>query len=305
MTRVWASSQQKGSTLLLLLSIADYANERGVAYPSIATLAQKVRMTERNVQKLLGKLAESGELIIKPNAGPAGCNLYRIVLNTTSNTAPAPSPADCKGGEKFSPPQGENFSGGGEKSGQGGERQFTGGVNASSPDPSLEPPIDPSVDDDTRATPTAASSSSSQPPAPALVLAEEMPAPTNQPPVRLPAAAVAQAIGRRDPAWLAAKAAYENNIGLLTPLLSQRLEEALATYPPEWVPAAIARAVTAEKRRWDYVEGILRNWSTEGCGGQRSRPSAPQRSSKRAGHAQPPAQPAEAAPDSYADLILQ
>jgi hypothetical protein len=29
MTRVWANSKQKGSALLLMVSIADYANERG------------------------------------------------------------------------------------------------------------------------------------------------------------------------------------------------------------------------------------------------------------------------------------
>jgi len=300
MTRVWASSQQKGSTLLLLLSIADYANERGIAYPSIETLAQKVRMTTRNVQKLLRKLEESGELIIKPNAGPAGCNLYRIVF---------PTPANRKGGENFSPPGGEqshaggeNFSPGGEKSGQGGELAFTRGVNASSPDPSLEPPIDPSVNDNndnTRAAPL--SSSSSQPATPIAVQAENQPQPAAR--VRLPAAAVAQAAGDRDPAWLAAKAAYENNIGCLTPILATRIKEALRTYPPEWVPLAIERAVMAEKRRWDYVEGILRNWLAEGFTGPGSR-----QSSKRSGPRRDQRQPQLAeqpVTDSYADLILQ
>lgn len=149
------------------------------------------------------------------------------------------------------------------------------------------------------------SSSSSRPPAPAAALpAQDQPEPPPPAPIRLPAAAVAQALGNRDPAWLAAKVAYENNIGLLTPILAQRMEEALRTYPPEWVPAAIGRAVLAEKRRWDYVEGILRNWSAEGFGGQGSGRSKPRSSTRRA-QPQPAAQVAEAQPDSYADLILQ
>lgn len=294
MTRVWANSKQKGSALLLLLSIADYANERGLAFPSIESLARKVRMSPRNVQLLLRKLEDAGELTVKPAGGPGGCNLYRIILDSQ-----AP-----QGGEKIAPQGGEKFSPGGEKSRTGGEEGFTGGVKPSSPNPSLEPPIDPSVDDDTRATPPT-SSSSSQQPIPAANLAEETPAATTTPQpgrVRLPAAAVTAAAGNRDPAWLAAKSAYENNIGLLTPLLAQRIQEALRIYPPEWVPAAIERAVVAEKRRWDYVEGILRNWLAEGfTAGQGSRSS--RRTNTR--RAQPPAQPAEAAPDSYADLILQ
>ena len=51
---------------------------------------------------------------------------------------------------------------------------------------------------------------------------------------------------------------------MLTPVTSDLIKTALQTYPPEWIPLAIERAVAAEKRQWNYVAGILRNWSNEG-----------------------------------------
>lgn len=78
MSWVWQHSQLGGPTLLLLLAIADFANDAGIAFPAVATLAAKIRMSERNTQYLLKKLEESGELIIEKNAGPKGCNLFRV-----------------------------------------------------------------------------------------------------------------------------------------------------------------------------------------------------------------------------------
>jgi uncharacterized phage protein (TIGR02220 family) len=78
MSAVWEESSLGGTELLLLLAIADYANQDGTAFPSVPTLANKIRMSERNTHYLLKKIAESGELDIQRNAGPKGCNLYRV-----------------------------------------------------------------------------------------------------------------------------------------------------------------------------------------------------------------------------------
>jgi hypothetical protein len=82
MAQVWAQSQHKGSELLLLLAIADNANDQGVAYPSVRTLARKTRLHPHHVKKVLRVLEASGELITKVGAGPRGCNEYRIELST-------------------------------------------------------------------------------------------------------------------------------------------------------------------------------------------------------------------------------
>jgi hypothetical protein len=78
MTHVWEHSKHKGSELLTLLAVADDANDNGSAHPSIKRLAQKTRLTERNVQLVIHKLQRSGELVIDQGIGPHGCNLYTI-----------------------------------------------------------------------------------------------------------------------------------------------------------------------------------------------------------------------------------
>ncbi|HYP42351.1 MAG TPA: DnaD domain protein [Chloroflexia bacterium] len=59
-------------------------------------------------------------------------------------------------------------------------------------------------------------------------------------------------------------ALYEQNIGLLTPILAERLQDAEGHYPMEWIEAAFEEAVTNNKRNWRYIERILERWSSEG-----------------------------------------
>jgi DnaD/phage-associated family protein len=57
---------------------------------------------------------------------------------------------------------------------------------------------------------------------------------------------------------------YEQNIGALTPLLAERLQEAEHSFPPDWIEQAIGIAVANNVRKWRYVEAILENWKTKG-----------------------------------------
>ncbi|MCS7207141.1 MAG: DnaD domain protein [Dehalococcoidia bacterium] len=59
---------------------------------------------------------------------------------------------------------------------------------------------------------------------------------------------------------------YEENIGVLTPLVADMLKDAEATYPPQWIAEAIQEAVRHNRRSWGYVEAILRRWAREGKG---------------------------------------
>ena len=77
---LWSSSKQAGTALLLLLAIADFADDEGRAYPSVSTLAQKIRSSTRNTQLLLKKLKDSGELTIVYGSGPRGCNRYQVLM---------------------------------------------------------------------------------------------------------------------------------------------------------------------------------------------------------------------------------
>lgn len=57
---------------------------------------------------------------------------------------------------------------------------------------------------------------------------------------------------------------YEQNIGLLTPMIASQLEDAADRYPADWVEAAFSEAVQRNKRNWKYISAILRRWETEG-----------------------------------------
>lgn len=60
---------------------------------------------------------------------------------------------------------------------------------------------------------------------------------------------------------------YEDNIGLLTPLLSEELREAEARYPAEWVEEAFRLAVERNRRKWSYIAAVLERWAAEGYPG--------------------------------------
>ncbi len=57
---------------------------------------------------------------------------------------------------------------------------------------------------------------------------------------------------------------YEENIGLLTPMIAEELRDAEKTYPELWIKDAVKEAVNAGKRNWRYISAILERWATEG-----------------------------------------
>lgn len=59
-------------------------------------------------------------------------------------------------------------------------------------------------------------------------------------------------------------ALYEQNVGLLQPLLVQELEEAARDYPPEWIEEAFQIAIERNVRHWRYIRAILEHWAAEG-----------------------------------------
>jgi DnaD/phage-associated family protein len=59
---------------------------------------------------------------------------------------------------------------------------------------------------------------------------------------------------------------YEQNIGMLTPMIADELRDAEKLYPPDWIRDAIKEAVLHNKRSIKYISKILENWSVEGRG---------------------------------------
>jgi hypothetical protein len=50
---------------------------------------------------------------------------------------------------------------------------------------------------------------------------------------------------------------YEQNVGLLTPMLADELRDAETTYPTAWIEEAFRQAVRQNARSWAYVRKIL------------------------------------------------
>ncbi len=73
-------------------------------------------------------------------------------------------------------------------------------------------------------------------------------------------------------------ALYESNIGPLTPMIADALQDAEKTYPPDWIKDAIALAVENNKRNWRYCETILKRWQAGGKDDGRGKPQAVTRS---------------------------
>ncbi|GAP08434.1 MAG TPA: DnaD domain protein [Anaerolinea thermolimosa] len=70
---------------------------------------------------------------------------------------------------------------------------------------------------------------------------------------------------------------YEQNIGPLTPLIGEVLQEAEQTYPQAWIEEAFKIAVEKNVRRWKYIEAILKSWQEEGRDETNRRDSAKDR----------------------------
>ena len=102
MSQVWESGPEDRGELLVMLALADFADDRGRCWPSIATIAKRARMTTRSAQRILRKLQEVGAVTISTGTGRAGCNEYvltpdaRVTPDTVSPLTPVSPPPDAR-----------------------------------------------------------------------------------------------------------------------------------------------------------------------------------------------------------------
>ena len=89
---------------LIMIGIADFANDSGEAWPSIDTLAQRAECSRRTVQETIRLLEKDGDLQIRPNAGQNGCHRYRIIFRKKEALYTPRKPAS-PGGADSAPPR--------------------------------------------------------------------------------------------------------------------------------------------------------------------------------------------------------
>lgn len=81
MAQVWDEAKSSGSELLVLLALADHANDNGVCWPSIPRLAKRARLSERQTQRVIQKLHAQGYIeIISKGDGRSHPTVYRLCI---------------------------------------------------------------------------------------------------------------------------------------------------------------------------------------------------------------------------------
>jgi len=87
MTDVWRIQGLSGTEKLVLLALADNANDAGECFPSMSMLAQKTCVCERAVRNAIRDLEAAGYVSSASRAGTS--TLYRIHTTPAPNAAPA------------------------------------------------------------------------------------------------------------------------------------------------------------------------------------------------------------------------
>lgn len=129
---VWQNGPDKSADMLMLLAIADNADDDGTAWPSIDTLARKCRVDRRTAQRTVRRLEADGWLSTVTGGGTRGGrevgipNRYRIDVHRLSTAAQTP-PSPNSGVDDTQ------------------QRRFGAPTAAPTPqEPSVEPPVEPS-----------------------------------------------------------------------------------------------------------------------------------------------------------------
>lgn len=141
MTKVWDGAPYGGGTLIVLLALADWANDAGERiFPHIETLAEKARLSVKQTRTVLKTLVEDGFLFEgeQTRTGGRGKRLdYRINLERFTKL-PSLEEAEIRASEEgsFGSETGKSSTGEGEIS--------SSHIDEPSTDPSSDPSSNPS-----------------------------------------------------------------------------------------------------------------------------------------------------------------
>lgn len=78
MNLVWESAPYSENSLITLLALADWSNDKGESWPSVETLSKKSRQSERNCRYVLRKIENDGYIKIKPRRNDSSLYVINI-----------------------------------------------------------------------------------------------------------------------------------------------------------------------------------------------------------------------------------
>jgi hypothetical protein len=88
---VWEHSRQSGSSLVVLLAVADHCDPRGEWTVDQTTLQRCTRLTDRRVRQILAELVAAGELAVVSQRGRGKLSTHRLLVGQ-ENRQPAAAP---------------------------------------------------------------------------------------------------------------------------------------------------------------------------------------------------------------------
>jgi hypothetical protein len=89
MTAAWEVDLPQADKLLLI-ALADNANDEGRCWPSVATLGRKCGMEDRSVRRVIKRLVSAGHVSVVPQ--PMRSNDYHVHPRTPGAAPPPPPP---------------------------------------------------------------------------------------------------------------------------------------------------------------------------------------------------------------------
>ena len=98
MNWVW-SLRLRPSVKFVLLALADAADDSGLCWPSIPTIAKKTCLDDRSVQRILNNVKDGGFLEIERRYGNHGTqtsNRYRLTMKIDGDKTPPLATAHCR-----------------------------------------------------------------------------------------------------------------------------------------------------------------------------------------------------------------
>ncbi len=127
-TEVWKHADLSGTKLLLLLALADYADDEHRCFPKVKTLAARIRTDERGTRKHLKELRNLGYISVLDQSNGRRSNVYQV----------NPKPCQNNQGEttRVKQPGSKHH---------GSRDRVNPGQNDTPPNLYNEPPIEPSI----------------------------------------------------------------------------------------------------------------------------------------------------------------
>ena len=85
MSQVWEHADVSDTDLLLLLAMADFANDDCTCWPSIETLAKRIRKTTRSVTRSVNSLEKKGLIQVLVRGAGRQSSRYKIIVSAFQN----------------------------------------------------------------------------------------------------------------------------------------------------------------------------------------------------------------------------